>query len=182
MTRQRAFSLVELLVVLAVAIIVLALAIPDMRAMIRQHQLKTAVRDLYNALDLARSQAMARGERVMLAPLDPNDADWSGGWIIFVDRNGDQRYGPADEAISSHGPVSKGISIIGAFSSQQPGKSYLAYNSAGRSCSATSSMAARWGAFALEQGDQQRRIVINMLGRARVCDPLKDRAQCGASP
>ena len=36
--------------------------------MIRQHQLNAAVNDLHSAVELTRSQAMARGGRVIMAP------------------------------------------------------------------------------------------------------------------
>lgn len=173
-----AFSLVELMAALAIAAIALALAVPDMGAMIRLHQLNAAVNDLAGAIGLTRAQAMARGQRIVLAPLEPGGADWSQGWVAFVDRDGDRRPGAGDELIATHGPVGKGIVISAVFSSQKL-PDYLAYNSAGRSCTASSSAAARWGTLSLFQGDQTRRIKINMLGRARVCNPARDGATCG---
>ncbi|MDQ1924522.1 GspH/FimT family pseudopilin [Massilia pseudoviolaceinigra] len=175
--RLHAFSLVELMTVLFIATIVLAVVIPDMRALIRHYQLNAAVNDLAGAIAMTRTQAMARGQRVMLAPADVGGADWSLGWVAFVDRDGDRRPGAADELISMHGPVGKGIVVSAVFTSQNL-PDYLAYNSAGRSCSANSSAAARWGTLSLFQGGQTRRIKINMLGRARVCDPARDGANC----
>lgn len=172
-----AFSLVELMAVLCIAAIALAIAVPDMRAMIRLHQLNAAVNDLAGAIAMTRAQAMARGQRVVLAPIEPAGADWGLGWVAFVDRDGDRRPGGGDEVISTHGPVGKGIVVSAIFSSQKL-PDYLAYNSAGRSCTATSSAAARWGTLSLFQGGQTRRIKINMLGRARVCNPARDGASC----
>lgn len=176
--RASAFSLTELMAVLLIAAIALAVAAPDLRAMIRAHQLNGAVNDLFGAIGLTRAQAMARGERVLLAPLEPAGADWSLGWVAFVDRDGDRRPGGSDELIATHGPVGKGIVVSAVFSSQKL-PDYLAYNSAGRSCTSTSSAAARWGTLSLFQGQQTRRIKINMLGRARVCAPARDGATCG---
>ena len=51
----------------------------------------------------------------------------------------------------------------------------------GRSCSDTSSLAARWGTLSITSGQQARRIKINMLGRARICDPARDGASCGGA-
>ncbi|UOD27997.1 GspH/FimT family pseudopilin [Massilia violaceinigra] len=175
--RASAFSLVELMAVLLIAAIALAVAVPDMRAMIRLYQLNAAVNDLSGAIGMTRAQAMARGQRVVLAPLEPGGADWSLGWVAFVDHDGDRRPGASDELISTHGPVGKGIVVSAVFSSQKL-PDYLAYNSAGRSCTATSSAAARWGTLSLFQGEQTRRIIINMLGRARVCNPARDGATC----
>lgn len=171
------FSLIELITVMVIAAIALAAAVPDMRALIRQHQLNAAVNDLFGAIDMTRAHAMARGERVLLVPADLGGADWAKGWVAFVDRDGDRRPGAGDDIIAMHGPLSSGISVSSVLSSQKL-PYYLAYNSAGRSCSAGSSGAARWGTLSLFQDGQTRRIKINMLGRARVCDPARDGATC----
>ena len=171
------FSLAELLVVLAIVVVMAGVALPDYRQMIRAQQLKAATNDLFGAIDLTRTQAIARGRRVQLVPLDAAGRDWSGGWVVFVDRNGDRRPGFGEEVIMRYGAPAKGITVEAAFSNQQ-GASYLAYNSMGRSCSDTSSQAARFGTLSLVQDSQIRRIKINMLGRARLCDPARDGANC----
>jgi type IV fimbrial biogenesis protein FimT len=176
--RRRGFTLVELAVVLAIAAVTMSVALPDLRQMIRSQQLKAAVGDLFGAIDLARTQAIARGRKVMLVPADSAAVDWSGGWVVFVDADGDRRPGGAEEVIMRHEALAPGIAVDGVFSSQQ-GAAYLAYNSMGRSCSDTSSLAARWGTLSLAMGQQRRRIKINMLGRARICDPARDGASCG---
>ena len=176
------FTALELLVTMAVAGILLSIAVPEMRSLIRHQQLKAAVGDLFGAVELTRSLAMARGSRVMLAPVDPKGADWSRGWVVFVDHDGDARPGPGDELINSRGALAGDIAVQFDFSSnKQP--EYLAFNSAGRGCTDSSSQAARWGTISLFQDQRTRRIKINMLGRVRVCDPARDGADCdGAAP
>ncbi len=178
--RRRGFTLIELAAVLAIGAVMMSIALPDMRQMIRSQQLKAAVSDLFGAIDLARTQAIARGRRVQLVPAGGASPDWSRGWVVFVDQDGDRRPGASEEVIMSHGPLAAGILVHAAFSSQQ-GLPYLAYNSMGRSCSDTSSLAARWGTLSLVHGQQTRRIKINMLGRARICDPARDGATCAAA-
>ncbi len=175
--RQGGLTLFELVAVLAICALTMGIALPDMRQVIRSHQLKAAVNDLFGAIDLARTQAIARGRRVLLVPADPAAGDWSRGWVVFVDQDGDRRPDGDEEVIMGHGPLADGIAVEAAFTSQQ-GLPYLAYNSAGRSCSDASSMAPRWGTLSLFQERQTRRIKINMLGRARVCDPARDGASC----
>jgi type IV fimbrial biogenesis protein FimT len=179
-TRGRGFSLVELVTVLAVAAVVLAVAAPDLREAVRTQQLKAGINDLFAAINLTRAQALARNERVRLAPRDAQGADWTSGWTVYVDRDGDRQPGAGDDIIAVHGPLARGMAARFSFTSPAP-PYYIAYNGAGRSCSDTSSAQARWGTLSLFHGSALRRIKINMLGRARVCDPARDSACDGAA-
>jgi len=174
---MRGFSLIEVLVALALAAILLALAMPDLQPLIARWQLRTATADLKNAIDLTRSQAIGRGRIVLLAPLDPAGVAWEQGWTIFADSNGNRRHDPGEPLFGRHGPVAGGIAIHATLSSAAP-PLVLAYNGAGRSCSPDNGLAAQWGTLTLKQGQDTRRIKINMLGRVRVCDPVAEPADC----
>ncbi|HEV7813644.1 MAG TPA: Tfp pilus assembly protein FimT/FimU [Janthinobacterium sp.] len=178
--RMRGFTLTELMVVLAIAAILAGVALPSFRELIERQRLRTTANDLFAAIDLTRSQAITRGRRVTMMPADPGGSDWSKGWLVFVDKNGNRKADPDEERIFEQGPVAAGISIRYAFSAS-PAPSYIAYNSAGRSCSATNSLAAHWGTISVLLGKQARHIKINMLGRARICDPHKDADCSGAA-
>lgn len=180
----RAMSLIELLVVLAIASVALGLAAPDLAALLRVQRLKAAGAELFAAVDLARAQALARGEIVVLAPRDPKGVDWRSGWTVFVDRDGDGRPGPGEEKILEHGALAPGIAVDFAFTSAAP-PHYIAYNGAGRGCSAANGAQSRLGTLSLfdaaASGGAVRRIKINMLGRARLCDPARDAGCDGAA-
>jgi type IV fimbrial biogenesis protein FimT len=176
---EQGFSLVETMVVLAIAAILVGLAAPDFGTLVRTQQLKAASGDLLGAINLARAQALARGRQVKLMPLDPAGRDWSRGWTVFQDADGNGQPGPGDDTIAVHGALAPGIAVGFAFTSPAP-PYYIAYNGAGRSCSENNSAAARWGTLSLFHGDGIRRIKINMLGRARTCDPARDAACDGA--
>jgi type IV fimbrial biogenesis protein FimT len=171
-------SLVELLVVLALAGILLGAAAPAYQEVMRRQQLRVAVNDLVAAINLTRSHAIARGGPVMLAPLEEGGTDWAKGWVVFVDANGNRRPDAGEPRLFQRGPLARGTTVASAFSSGAM-PVYLAYNGAGRSCSASNSLAARWGTLSLARGSDVRNIKINMLGRLRVCDPATDPANCG---
>lgn len=171
------FTLVELMVVLAVGAVLLAAGVPALGELIARQRLRTTAADLFAAIDLTRSEAIARGRRVMLMPLDPSGTDWNQGWAVFVDKNASLGLDPDDDLIFRQGPVAAGIVIRAAFSSPHP-PSYISYNSAGRSCGAANSMAARWGTVSVLAGPAARHIKINMLGRVRMCDPAVEPDTC----
>ncbi|MET3134634.1 type IV fimbrial biogenesis protein FimT [Oxalobacteraceae bacterium GrIS 1.11] len=178
--RRAGFTLTELMVALAIVAILLAAGLPNMSGMVARQQLRTAVNDLFSALNLTRSLAIARGERVIVMPSEPAGLDWSLGWVVFVDKNDNLSLDAGDELIFRQGPVGPGIAIRATLSSSHA-PLYIAYNGAGRSCSAGNSTVARWGTLSLAMGRKLMRIKINMLGRARMCDPLLDPDNCAGA-
>ena len=170
-------TLLELLAVLSIAALLMAAALPSLQQVLARQQVRAAATDLFSAIELTRAQAMARGQRVLLMPAGPGGMDWRTGWLVFIDRNVNLAFDGDDELLFRQGPLAAGFTVQFAFSSATP-PLYIAYNGAGRSCSATNSLAARWGTLSLILGKQRRHIKINMLGRVRVCDPQQQAANC----
>lgn len=90
MKRSRGFTLVELMITLALAAIIMSLAIPGFQDIIRNNRAATQSNELVAALSLARSEAVKRGARVSLCPSTNGAActggtDWAEGWIVFLD-------------------------------------------------------------------------------------------------
>lgn len=170
-------TMVELLTVLVLVALLSALAAPPLRDMLQRYQLNTASSALAAAVDLTRAQAIARGRRVMLVPLEPGGADWRLGWVVFVDADADRRPGPGEEVIASHPELPLDMVIRTHFSSNKV-PAYVAFNSYGRGCSDSSSASARWGTLSLHLGAHLRQIRINMLGRVRICDPERESDHC----
>ncbi|MAS09307.1 GspH/FimT family pseudopilin [Salinisphaera sp.] len=85
----RGFSLLELLVTIAVAAILLAVAIPSYRSVVQRNAMAATVNDLVGDLNYARSQAVTRGQRVFMCKSGGNstcnaDGDWSQGWLVYA--------------------------------------------------------------------------------------------------
>jgi type IV fimbrial biogenesis protein FimT len=89
--KQRGFTLIELMVTIAVAAIIAALAAPSFLQTIASSKLTSATNDLYTALVQARSDSLRQGERVTVcvssdgATCATTTVTWSVGWITFVD-------------------------------------------------------------------------------------------------
>ncbi|MFN3792478.1 GspH/FimT family protein [Massilia sp.] len=172
-------TLAELAVVLAIAAVAFAVAAPDLHALLASQQIRAASNELHDAILYVRAQAIARNEQVKLVPRDPAGADWTRGWTVFIDRDGDRQPGAPDEVLAVHGPLPQGLRLDYSFTQSAPPQ-YIAYNGAGRSCSDGNSGAARLGTLSLFHGGHTRRIKINMLGRVRQCNPARDEGCDGA--
>lgn len=86
------FSLIELMVTLAVAAILLALAVPSFIGLLRDSQRSSAVNDLLADLTFARSESIRRGRQMIVCASNDgatcgSSANWGTGWIVFEDSN-----------------------------------------------------------------------------------------------
>lgn len=88
MQHSRAFTLIELMITLAILAILLAIAAPSFRDTIQNNRTQTIANDLTTALQFARSEAVKRGVRVDICRRAANacaDAvDWGNGWLVKV--------------------------------------------------------------------------------------------------
>jgi type IV fimbrial biogenesis protein FimT len=83
--REQGFSLIELLMGLAIVGIVLHLVSPAYAAVLESNHREEAARSLASGLRSARSEAISRGQVVVIHAM--ND-DWSQGWRIILDISG----------------------------------------------------------------------------------------------
>lgn len=87
---QRGFTLIELMVAVAILAILLAVGVPSFQSFIASSRLTTANNDLVGAITLARSEAIRRGSRVTVcksanSTACTDDGGWQQGWIVFID-------------------------------------------------------------------------------------------------
>lgn len=87
---QRAFTLIELLTVLALLSVLLMLAAPSFRDFYRSSQLSSQTNTLIAALHAAKNEAIKHNSYAYLVPSDGQS--WDNGWMVFVDSDFDQDY------------------------------------------------------------------------------------------
>jgi type IV fimbrial biogenesis protein FimT len=87
------FTLVELMVTIAIAAVLVGVVIPGFFNLIANNRLTVATNELVTCMHFARSEAVRSEVPVSIcASTDgqscSGDLDWGRGWIIFSDKNG----------------------------------------------------------------------------------------------
>lgn len=116
MPRSRGFTLIELMIVLAVLVVIASYGIPQFNQMIQNGRLSTQVNELQGLMQLARSEAVSN--RVVTRVCGSTDQatcntnSWESGAIVFRDRNGDGD-ADADELVRVMPAITSGNTIRG---------------------------------------------------------------------
>ncbi len=121
MHKQNGFSLIEVIVTMAIAAIVLTIGIPSFQSYIQNNRQTIAINELATALQLARNSAISRRVAVTLCKspdgtdcaTGDDSGDWSQGWIIFADTDGDNILDDDENILRVHGAIQGNVTLSG---------------------------------------------------------------------
>jgi type IV fimbrial biogenesis protein FimT len=99
----RGFTLVEVMVVIAIMAIMAALAVPSFQTMLAGNRLEGRASELAAAIRLARMEAMKRGAGARVTVTPNTAASWTTGWTVFVDKTTDANSGASPTAATLNG-------------------------------------------------------------------------------
>lgn len=94
------FTIIELLIVMAIAGVLAVIAVPSMRDMVYNMRLRSANGLIISDLNLARGEAIKRNTRVLICVRNAAGTDcaagtnWQAGWVVCYD---DDRDGDCDD-------------------------------------------------------------------------------------
>jgi type IV fimbrial biogenesis protein FimT len=171
------FTLVELLIAIAIAAIVVTMAVPGMRAAVSSTRLTGYSNQLVGDLSLARSEAVKRGRRVVV---ERTGANWENGWRVFVDTNGDGDFDDDGDTIACEDGEDCVLAVTAALAGGYTLRSAL-IDAAGNTVTSLfyrpSGLGGASGSFALcDNGDGDalpqagtaRLVLVNRIGRVRM--------------
>lgn len=166
--RLSGFTVIELMVVVALVAVLATLAAPGLRAFASNQALSSTVSDLLSATMTARSTAISRNRQTIIEPMDTS-VGWTSGWRVYVDNDASGDFDAAeDELISESSAVPDGI-VLAASTANCTRKDQFAYRADGF---------LKWGEGAFSNGgiqfkstvtSRERCVVINKVGRGRIC-------------
>lgn len=116
---QRGFTLTELAVVVAIAAILAAIAVPAMQDFLAARAVEAQTQELSASLRLARSEALKRGVEVSICAASATNAStcsgaasWLNGWVVFYDYNFNGSLDGDDGVIRVQSAAGKGVQAI----------------------------------------------------------------------
>ena len=152
---QLGFTIVELMVALAVAGVLIGMALPAFNGLMAQRRLTAQVNDFMVAVQYARSEAAKRGTTVSLQSLDADDDanEWGEGYCVVIGNPGD-----CAGALRSFDPI--GDSTLDAGGAMD-GRDSITFNSRGLPVGAAA------GTIDLCNPDEDRgrQISLSLVGR-----------------
>ena len=102
MMKYHGFTLVELMITLAIAAILTTVAVPSFNNTIKNNRLATKANLLVGSLGLARSEAIKSGQSVNVCSSDNgtacnSGANWANGWLVWADLDSDGNVDAGEE-------------------------------------------------------------------------------------
>lgn len=175
MSRMSGFTLIELMVTLALVAILLRIGVPSFVSFQRNSELTSAANGLLASINTARTEAMKRNLRAAVVPTD--GSSWAGGWTVYVDVDGTDGFNASNDlVIATQSALASYFSVSGnnTASGSSP---YIMFNGSGYPV--TNSAAPTSLSVAISRNDladdalreQTRRVILSKTGRVRVCKP-----------
>jgi len=173
--RAAGFTLIELVTTTAVLALLAGVALSPMQALLERQRASAATSSLISHMQLARLSAVERNRRTVLCPSSDGatcaaGTDWSQGWLLFVDEDGNRRPDTDDEILRVDlAPTSRHLRIASSAGRQQ-----LRYLPDGTSAGANLTLS-----ICSPDGVLLAKVVVNNAGRPRSERPT-DPAPCPA--
>jgi len=116
--RLHGFTLVELMVALAILAILLAIAAPSYRDFVVDSRMRGEANEFLTGLNFTRSEAVKRNATVSICSKGSGDGcansgSWKLGWIVFVDLDGDGKVESGDTILRVHGALNEQSNLAG---------------------------------------------------------------------
>lgn len=172
------FTLIELMVTLAIAAVLLVVGVPSFVEFQRNSELTSQTNSLVAALNAARTEAMKRNTNAYVIPSGTANK-WRDGWIVFVDtnRSGVSYQAGTDFMVLTQSATPAYFDSSGTGTANEASSPYVMYNSSGYSTTSAGAFGAL--TITLNRNDltgaallqQTRRIKIASTGRVRTCKP-----------
>ena len=111
------FTLLDLLITLAILGILFGIAIPSAKNAVFRVQAGSARSAITATLFDAQRHATVLGQEIVICPGESQcvgGADWSQGWLAFIDRDGNRLHSPGEQIIREQAKLSASVRLRGS--------------------------------------------------------------------
>jgi type IV fimbrial biogenesis protein FimT len=169
LSKQKGWSLLETLAVVAVLSLLLLLAVPSLQVWPREQRLQAQAKEFMHTLQWARSQALVLRKRVTVCTSADGQTcartgGWQQGWLVFEDANANAAVDAGERILQRAGPGLSGLTGVGNSLVSR----YVSYQAEGRGQTLSGAFQAgtiRWCASGVQT---HWLVVLNALGQARL--------------
>lgn len=114
--RIAGFTIIELMVTIAVLAIIATFAVPSFRDVIISNSVASDRDELFVTLNFARSEAIKRGRAVTVCKSADgsscdNSLSWNAGWLVFQDDDRNGAKASTETALRSHGALDGQVAV-----------------------------------------------------------------------
>lgn len=174
--RTKGFTLIELMVVIALVAILASLAAPSFQRSIAQRKVSEAASDLMISTLQARSAAITNNQQAIVQALVTTD--WSKGWRIYVDVDKDKTYTAGTDTLIS--TVSEKTGNVTTNELSPSNLSLIGFNSTGYLLDSTAGRVV-FSSTAIPSNQYKKGIVFSRTGRVRLCESNPTKNECSGS-
>ncbi len=116
MRTARGLTLVEFLIVIALVAVLAGVAVPGLGDLLARSRVKSLAGRFMTHVNLARTQSIMRGQRMVLCPSSDGknclpDGHWHRGWLLFEDRDGNREHAPEEPLLQVNG-AAPGLQLV----------------------------------------------------------------------
>lgn len=182
-SRRGGFSLIELLVTLAILAILMVLGAPSYAQWISNTRIRNAAESIQNGLRLARNEASQRGTNVRFELTTAGTSDWSicplaanaavtatCGAITPIQKFA-AKGGAGNVVIYGSTSVATLITLATAITGSAAANSGVTFNALGRPAGYGTSALVRMDADTTQVGGRRLVVTVSTGGTVRMCDP-----------
>lgn len=167
--RLSGFSLVELMVTLAIVAILVAIAFPSFEGSMRNNRVTTATNEMIASLSLARMEALRNPEGAVICASGDGSScgsNWNDGWMVFIDVNGDGNPGGVNDRVLRFVQAKNRVVVASASAGGTTFANRIIYDHRGRVNGHTRTLSIQ--PDTCPSGQQLRRAIdVSLTGQAR---------------
>jgi len=102
--RQSGFTIMELMIAVAIGGIVMAIGLPAFQGFIKNNRLIAQTNDVLTSLHVARNEAVNRGHNIRILTLS-GGTDWASGWEIRLDVDNEDDIDAEDTVLRNYDAI-----------------------------------------------------------------------------